>query len=270
MKKKFNMFKKANNYNTYNEQDENEYLIPKEDNTEVEFKEAISFKPNNLYIVDGSWESDYQTFQMPTDIYNAFSNINYVMIESSNDRDESKKLIRSFLSSVFSMFSNSCVNLSTLILYDAHYAKLIDHPCEDWIEYIYTIIDGALNNYRITLSHILLYGDDEIISNYILHNMNRDINIMINDLGSNIYNFITKKISGYILVKYDNKEDLAKAYNMFNGFFADFMAKLNNESSIFTINLSNVLHFVNYYLSISNFPYEIETREDNGISKISF
>lgn len=254
--KKFNMFKKANNDNNVipNELKENDYPIPKENNTEVEFEEAISFEPNNLYIVDGSGKSDYQAFQIPTNVYNTFNNINHFMIKSSNDVEESKRLIRSFLSSVFGMFSNSCINLSTSILYEAYYnAKIIDYPSEDCIEEVYKIIDNTLNNYGIRISNILLYSDsDEFINNYIFYNMVRDINIMTNDLGTSIYNFITRKASVYALRKYDNKEDLAKAYDMFNQSFADFMSKLINESSIFAINLSHILHFTGYYFQISN------------------
>ena len=253
--KKFNMFKKANNDNNImrNELKQNSYPIQKEDNTEVEFKEAISFEPNNLYVTSERG-SDYQIFQVPTNVYDTFNNINRFMIESSESGSECIKIIKSFLSSVFGMFSNSCINLSTSILYEAYYnAKIIDHPFEDCIEEVYKIIDNTLNNYGIRISNILLYSDsDEFINNYIFYNMVRDINIMTNDLGTSIYNFITRKASVYALRKYDNKEDLAKAYDMFNQSFADFMSKLINESSIIAINLSHILHFTGYYFQISN------------------
>ena len=258
--KKFNMFKKVNNDNNVirNELKENSYPIPKEDNTEVEFKEAISFEPNNLYILDDSGKSDYQAFQIPTNVYNTFTNINYFMIESSNDAKESRELIRSFLASVFGMFSNSCANLGTSILYEAHYAKIIDYPFEEYTKEIYKFIDNALYNYKFKILNVIYYNNEESINNYIFNNMVRDINIMINDLGTNIYNFISRKISVYALHRYDNKEDFAEAYNIFNQSFADFMSRLINESSIFAINLSHVLHFTRYYFSMPNHPFENE------------
>lgn len=267
--KKFNMFKKANNDNNVirNELKENSYPIPKEDNTEVEFKEAISFEPNNLYILDDSGKSDYQAFQVPTNVYDTFSNINRFMIESSESGSECIRIIKSFLSSVFGMFSNSCINLSTSILYEAHYsAKIIDYTCgeEDYMEEIHRIIDITLNDYNSRISNILLYSSDyeEYAKNYITYDMIRDVNIMTNTLGTNIYNFITRKISVYVLSRYSNKEDLAKAYDIFNKIFADFMSKLINESSIFALNLLNVLHFTEYYYSMTS-SMKLKYEDDN-------
>ena len=260
MKKKFNIFKKANNHNMYNKQDENDYLIPKEDNTEVEFKEAISFEPNNLYIIDG--ERGHYGCQIPTNVYDTFNKINHCILLSSNGYDEYKDLVYSFLTSAFGLYTNSVVSLGTLLLYDAHNSAAVIGPYDEYSREIYHFINKSLIDYQYTLSNIIssaIRGDRKYFNDYISNELVMDVNILVNEIGLSIYNFITKEAASYISLYYSNKERVCCHYEMFNKIFSDFMANLVNESSIFTYNLLNIVHFVDYYLSISNYPSDIES-----------
>lgn len=250
--KKFNVFKKVNNSNTHNRQKENDYPIPMKNNTEIEQKEAILFEPNNMYILNDE-EEDYEKFQIPTNVYDTFNKINYYMLASIDDMDGCKNLTYSFLSSVFSMYTNSIINLGILLLYDTHNIAGIIGPYNEYLNRFNSLINRSLTDFRYTILTIInaaARGNKKCFDDYVMNKLVIDVNVLSNEIGLTIYNFITEEAATYITTHYSNKELACHNYESFNKIFSDFMVNLTNESSIFAYNLLNVVHFVDYFPDI--------------------